>query len=40
MPRKNDVTVAEMVQKYQIKRGLTQEQFAVKIGVTWSTASH
>jgi len=39
MPRKNGKAVAEMVRKLRTKLGLTQEQFAAKIGVTWSTVN-
>lgn len=39
MPRKKDNAVAEMIRKLRAKLGLTQEQFAAKVGVTWSTVN-
>lgn len=39
MPRKKDAPVAEMVRNLRAKLGLTQEQFAAKVGVTWSTVN-
>lgn len=39
MPRKKDVPVAEMIRKLRAKLELTQEQFAAKVGVTWSTVN-
>ena len=39
MPRKKDNPVAEMIRKLRAKLGLTQEQFAAKVGVTWSTVN-
>lgn len=39
MPRKKDTPVAKMVRKLRTKLGLTQEQFAAKVGVTWSTVN-
>ena len=31
--------MAEMIRKLRAKLGLTQEQFAAKVGVTWSTVN-
>jgi len=39
MTRKKVVPVAEMVRKLRTKLGLTQEQFAAQVGVTWSTVN-
>lgn len=39
MPDENDTVVAEMVRKLRATLGLTQEQFAAKVGVTWSTVN-
>ena len=39
MPNENDNVVAEMIRKLRAKLGLTQEQFAAKVGVTWSTVN-
>ena len=39
MPSENDNVVAEMIRKLRAKLGLTQEQFAAKVGVTWSTVN-
>ncbi len=39
MPRKKDAPVAEMIRKLRAKLELTQEQFAAKVGVTWSTVN-
>ena len=38
MPRERD-SVAKMVRDLRAKLGLTQEQFAAEVGVTWSTVS-
>ncbi len=37
MTKNTESNVAEMVKKMRAKLGLTQEQFAAKVGVTWST---
>jgi len=39
MPRKKDNAVAEMMRKLRARLELTQEQFAAKVGVTWSTVN-
>lgn len=39
MTKHTDNDVAEMVKKLRAKLGLTQEQFAAKVGVTWSTVN-
>jgi len=39
MPKKKDTPVAEMIRKLRANLGLTQEQFAAKVGVTWSTVN-
>ena len=39
MSRAKDNKPAEMIRNLRAKLGLTQEQFAAKIGVTWSTVS-
>ena len=39
MPRKMDSPVADMIRKLRDKLSLTQEQFAAKVGVTWSTVN-
>ncbi len=37
MTKKSESVVAEMVKGLRYKLGLTQEQFAAQVGVTWST---
>ena len=39
MPKENSNAVVEVVRKLQAKLGLTEEQFAAKVGVMWSTVS-
>ncbi len=39
MPKDRSNAVAEMIRKLRAKLGLTQEQFAAKVGVTWSTVN-
>ena len=39
MPTEKNSTMAEMIRKLRAKLGLTQEQFAAKVGVTWSTVN-
>ena len=39
MPNENDNAVAKMIRNLRAKLGLTQEQFAAKVGVTWSTVN-
>ena len=39
MPKRNDRELAEMIKDLRVKLGLTQEQFAATVGVTWSTVS-
>ncbi len=37
VPKRKDNELAEMMKDLCVKLGLTQEQFAAKVGVTWST---
>jgi len=39
MSKRKDTKVAETVRNLRAKLGLTQEQFAAKVGVTWSTVN-
>jgi DNA-binding transcriptional regulator YiaG len=39
MTKHTESNVAEMVKDLRAKLGLTQEQFAAKVGVTWSTVN-
>jgi len=39
MPREKDNKVAKMIRNLRATLGLTQEQFAAKVGVTWSTVN-
>ena len=39
MASKKNAAVAEMIRKLRAKLGLTQEQFAARVGVTWSTVN-
>jgi len=39
MPKRNNNDLAEMIKELRAKHGLTQEQFAAKVGVTWSTVN-
>ena len=39
MPRKKHNAVTKMIRNLRAKIGLTQEQFAAQVGVTWSTVS-
>ena len=39
MPEDEDNELAEMIKALRTKLGLTQEQFAAKVGVTWSTVN-
>ena len=39
MSEENDSNLAEIVKDLRTKLGLTQEQFAARIGVTWSTVN-
>ena len=39
MPKEKDNELAEMIKGLRGKFGLTQEQFAAKVGVTWSTVN-
>ena len=39
MANKRDTAVAEMIRELRAKLGLTQEQFAAQVGVTWSTVN-
>lgn len=39
MTKQTESNVAEMVKNLRAKLGLTQEQFAAKVGVTWSTVN-
>lgn len=37
MPKENNNAVAEVIRNLRARLGLTQEQFAANVGVTWST---
>lgn len=39
MGKRKDTKMAKMVRDLRAKLGLTQEQFAAKVGVTWSTVN-
>lgn len=39
MPKENNNAVADMIRNLRAKLELTQEQFAAKVGVTWSTVN-
>lgn len=39
MTKQEDIRLSEMVKDLRSHLGLTQEQFAAKIGVTWSTVN-
>ena len=39
MPKEKKTEVAELIRNLRTKLGLTQEQFAAKVGVTWSTVN-
>lgn len=39
MAKQNKKAVAKMIRELRAKLGLTQEQFAAKVGVTWSTVN-
>jgi len=39
MPKEKKTEVAEMIRNLRVKLELTQEQFAAKVGVTWSTVN-
>jgi len=39
MPEDKDNELVEMIKALRAKLGLTQEQFAAKVGVTWSTVN-
>jgi len=39
MSKRKDNKVAKMIRELRAKLGLTQEQFAAKVGVTWSTVN-
>jgi DNA-binding transcriptional regulator YiaG len=39
MTKQEDIRLSEMVKNLRDKLGLTQEQFAAKVGVTWSTVN-
>lgn len=39
MTKNTESNVAEMVKNLRARLGLTQEQFAAKVGVTWSTVN-
>ncbi|HDZ20150.1 hypothetical protein LCGC14_0017050 [marine sediment metagenome] len=39
MPREKGNAVAETIRNLPTKLGLMQEQFAAKVGVTWSTVN-
>ena len=39
MTKRKDSELAKLVRDLRAKLGLTQEQFAAKVGVTWSTVN-
>lgn len=39
MPKEKKTNVAEMIRNLRVKLELTQEQFAAKVGVMWSTVN-
>ena len=39
MTKRKDSELAEMIRDLRANLGLTQEQFAAKVGVTWSTVN-
>lgn len=39
MTKQADIGLSEMVKEMRAQLGLTQEQFAAKVGVTWSTVN-
>ena len=39
MSKRKDKELAEMIRELRAKLGLTQEQFAAKVGVTWLTVN-
>ena len=39
MPEGTEKDLAEMIKSLRTRLGLTQEQFAAKVGVTWSTVN-
>ena len=39
MNKRKDNELAEMIKDLRAKLGLTQEQFAARVGVTWSTVN-
>lgn len=39
MTKQADIGLSEMVKELRAQLGLTQEQFAAKVGVTWSTVN-
>jgi putative transcriptional regulator len=39
MTKHADIGLSEMVKELRAQLGLTQEQFAAKVGVTWSTVN-
>ena len=39
MTKHADIQLSEMVKELRAQIGLTQEQFAAKVGVTWSTVN-
>jgi DNA-binding transcriptional regulator YiaG len=39
MSKRKDTELAKMIRDLRAKLGLTQEQFAAKVGVTWSTVN-
>ena len=39
MTKQEDTRLSEMVKDLRAQLGLTQEQFAAKVGVTWSTVN-
>ena len=39
MSKRKDNELAKMIKNLRVRLGLTQEQFAAKVGVTWSTVN-
>ena len=39
MTKQADIGLSEIVKELRAQLGLTQEQFAAKVGVTWSTVN-
>ena len=39
MPEASEYDLAEVIKNLRVRLGLTQERFAAKVGVTWSTVN-